>query len=71
MLGGALVNLGYRLQDRLSHFDFLHDEAITPDQIWTELERQNELAGGCAVSFRAPLDIRSSRFSPAWMGGST
>ena len=46
MLGGALVNLGYRLQDQLSRFDFDHDESITPDQIWTELERQNELAAG-------------------------
>lgn len=46
LVGGALVNLGYRLQDRLSHFDFVHDESITPDQIWTELERQNELAAG-------------------------
>ncbi len=46
MLGGGLVNLGYSLQDRLSSFDFVHDETITPDQIWEELERQNELAGG-------------------------
>ena len=46
MLGGGLVNLGYRLQDRLSSFDFVHDESITPEQIWGELERQNELAGG-------------------------
>jgi len=46
VLGGGLVNLGYRLQDRLSSFDFVHDESITPEQIWEELERQNELAGG-------------------------
>ncbi len=46
MLGGGLVNLGYRLQDRLASFDFVHDESITPEQIWEELERQNELAGG-------------------------
>ena len=45
-LGGALVNLGYRLQDRFSQFDFEHDETITPDQIWDELKRQNELAAG-------------------------
>ena len=44
MVGGGLVNLGFRLQDRLSHFDFEHDESITPDQIWAELERQNDLA---------------------------
>ena len=46
MLGGGFVNLGYRLQDRLSSFDFAHDESITPEQIWEELGRQNELAGG-------------------------
>jgi hypothetical protein len=46
MLGGGMVNLGYRLQDRLASFDFVHDESITPEQIWEELERQNELAGG-------------------------
>jgi len=45
-LGGALVNLGYRLQDRFSQFDFEHDETITPDQIWDELKRQNEMAAG-------------------------
>ena len=44
MVGGGLVNIGFRLQDRLSHFDFEHDESITPDQIWAELERQNDLA---------------------------
>ncbi|MBW1755913.1 MAG: hypothetical protein JRJ80_07055 [Deltaproteobacteria bacterium] len=46
MVGGALVNLGYRLQDQLIRFDFEHDETITPEQIWTELERHNELAAG-------------------------
>lgn len=51
MVGGALVNLGFRLQDRLSQFDFEHDESITPDQIWQELERQNELAAGVRSLF--------------------
>ena len=46
VLGGGLVNLGFRFQDRLGRFDFVHDESITPDQIWEELERQNELASG-------------------------
>jgi carbonic anhydrase len=44
MVGGGLVNLGFRLQDRLSKFDFEHDESITPDQIWAELKLQNDLA---------------------------
>jgi carbonic anhydrase len=45
-LGGALVNLGYRLQDRFSQYNFEHDETITPEQVWKELKRQNELAAG-------------------------
>jgi Carbonic anhydrase len=44
VVGGALVNLGYRLQDRFGAFDFVHDESVTPEQIWDELVRQNELS---------------------------
>lgn len=44
ILGGAMINLGYRLQDRLAHYDFIHDESISPDEIWEELRRQNDLA---------------------------
>ena len=51
LVGGAMVNLGYRLQDRLSKFDFVHDESITPDEIWAELQRQNELAAGMRSFF--------------------
>jgi carbonic anhydrase len=51
LVGGAMVNLGYRLQDRLGKFDFVHDDSITPDQIWEELERQNELAAGVRSVF--------------------
>lgn len=51
LVGGAMVNLGYRLQDRLGEFDFVHDDSITPDQIWEELERQNELAAGVRSFF--------------------
>jgi len=56
IVGGGLVNLGFRLQDRLSHFDFEHDESITPDQVWVELERQNELAAGVRNFF--PRTVR-------------
>jgi carbonic anhydrase len=45
-VGGALVNIGYRLQDHLSDFDFKGDDSITPGEVWAELERQNELAAG-------------------------
>jgi hypothetical protein len=43
-VGGALVNLGYRLQDRLSQYDLEHDDSISPEQIWDELVLQNDLA---------------------------
>ena len=43
-VGGAMVNEGYRLQDRLSRYDLEHDESITPEQIWDELVAQNDLA---------------------------
>jgi len=44
IVGGALVNLGFRLQDRLGHYDFEHDESISPAEIWEELQEQNDLA---------------------------
>ena len=44
ILGGAMMNLGYRLQDRIAHYDFINDESITPQEIWEELLRQNDLA---------------------------
>ena len=56
VIGGAMVNVGYRLQDRLSKYDFEHDESITPDQIWEELKRQNELASGIRGLF--PRTVR-------------
>lgn len=56
LVGGAMVNAGYRLQDRLSEYDFQHDESITPDEIWKELKRQNELASGMRGLF--PRTVR-------------
>lgn len=56
VVGGALVNLGYRLQDRLSKYDFRHDESITPDEIWDELVDQNNLAAGVREIF--PRSVR-------------
>lgn len=49
--GGALINLGYRLQDHLHHYDFQHAEDISPQQIWDELSRQNELAAAVRERF--------------------
>jgi hypothetical protein len=44
ILGGVLVNLGYRMQDHLESYDFEHDEDISPEQVWQELKKQNALA---------------------------
>ncbi len=49
--GGALINLGYRLQDHLHEYDFQHSDDISPAQIWTELEHQNALAAGVRERF--------------------
>ena len=56
VVGGALVNLGFRLQDRLSDYDFEHDEAITPEQIWDELVAQNDMAASVREVF--PRSVR-------------
>jgi hypothetical protein len=56
IVGGAMVNLGFRLQDRLGKYDFQHDDSITPDQIWEELVAQNELAADVRDVF--PRSVR-------------
>ncbi|MBM3814273.1 MAG: hypothetical protein FJW20_21825 [Acidimicrobiia bacterium] len=43
MLGGALINAGYRLQDPLISYDFEH-ENVTPAQVWDAFLDQNRLA---------------------------
>jgi carbonic anhydrase len=50
-VGGALVNVGYRMQDHLHRYDFLHDEHIAPDDIWTELSKQNDVAARVRETF--------------------
>ena len=44
IIGGALVNLGYRMQDHLESYDFLHEHDITPEEVWSEMLSQNRLA---------------------------
>ncbi len=44
IVGGGLVNIGYRLQDRLGKYDLQHDESISPSEIWEGLMAQNDLA---------------------------
>lgn len=44
VLGGAMVNVGYRLQDRLDTFDFEHHDEITPEQVLHEVVEQNRMS---------------------------
>lgn len=51
VVGGALVNLGYRFQDHLHDYDFEHHEDITPVQVWDEFRKQNEMAASVRDQF--------------------
>jgi len=51
VVGGALVNVGFRLQDRLHAYDFEHEHEISPAEVWTEFERQNELSASVRNRF--------------------
>ena len=44
LVGGAMVNVGYRMQDHLESYDFEHQQEISPDQVWKEMQKQNSLA---------------------------
>lgn len=56
IVGGGLVNIGYRLQDRLGKYDLEHDESISPEDIWEELMKQNDLAADVRDVF--PRSVR-------------
>lgn len=43
MMGGALVNAGFAVQDSLHAYDFKKHE-LSPQEIWTEFEHQNQLS---------------------------
>src|SRR5574342_498486 len=49
--GGALMNLGYRMQDHLESYDFQHHEEITPEEVWQEMLKQNELSASVRLAF--------------------
>jgi carbonic anhydrase len=51
LVGGALINAGYSIQDGQKAFDFEHLEGITPDEVWTELAEQNRLASSVRSRF--------------------
>jgi hypothetical protein len=55
LLGGAMINAGYRLQDRLEDYDLEHHE-ITPMQVWDRFLAQNHLAA--SVRSRFPRSTR-------------
>lgn len=45
-----MVNAAYRMQDHIHAYDFVHEDA-TPDQVWTEFKKQNELASKVREAF--------------------
>jgi hypothetical protein len=50
LLGGAMVNLGYRLQDHLEAYDLEHHHA-TAAQVWEEFLKQNQMAASVRTLF--------------------
>ena len=52
LVGGAPVSAGVRIQDHLEPYDFVHEDAVeSPEQVWTEFERQNELSASVRAQF--------------------
>jgi hypothetical protein len=54
VLGGAMINAGYRLQDHHDEYDFHegHDEHhITPEAVWQEMLEQNRMAASVRSTF--------------------
>lgn len=50
ILGGAMINAGYGLQDRLERYDFQHEHA-TPEEVWQEFLSQNQMASSVRATF--------------------
>jgi hypothetical protein len=42
-MGGAMINLGYRLQDPVARYDFAHEHG-GPPEIWEQFLKQNHMA---------------------------
>lgn len=51
VVGGALVDAGYGLQDGLGSYDFANTHDITPEQVWEEIQKQNRLSSGMRSAF--------------------
>ena len=56
LLGGGMVNLGYRMQDHLERYDFQRGEDITPEEVWREVLKQNRRSA--SVRSRFPRTAR-------------
>ncbi|MBK8257060.1 MAG: hypothetical protein IPK82_30855 [Polyangiaceae bacterium] len=50
VVGGAMVNAGYRLQDPIHDYDFAHEDA-RPEEVWKELINQNRMAASVRRKF--------------------
>ena len=71
LAGGALVNLGYRMQDHLESYDFEHEHDISPEHVWKEMQKQNAMAAAVREWFPAPRVIRWWPWLCAWTPAST
>lgn len=49
--GGAMVNVGYELQDPIEDFEVVDHEGMQPEAIWAEIVAQNQLASGVRKHF--------------------
>lgn len=50
VLGGAMINVGYRFQDHIKH-GVAHPENQTPNKMWKEIKKQNKLASSIRSMF--------------------
>lgn len=51
VVGGAMVDAGYELQDGIESYDFEHHHDITPEQVWAEVRKQNHLSTAIRHAF--------------------
>lgn len=52
MVGGGMINVGYRLQDHIDDYTLSHDHhALKPEEVWDELVRQNHWAAAVRKQF--------------------
>lgn len=51
MAGGALVDVGYGLQDPIEAYDFDHRRDLTPERVWEEVLEQNQRAAAMRGRF--------------------